>query len=78
MPEQSSASGVKLTREQEYAALGIPMCRFRDKSPAKARYKTPQGCVCFPEDREQDLCEQHIIKWGIIDCDGVELLKEYY
>ena len=67
-----------MTKAQEYAALGIPMCRFNDGMPAKARFSTPKGCVCFPDDRYQDLCEQHIIKWGVIDDEGVMQIKEYY
>ena len=43
-----------------------PMCRFGDGSLAVARFATPRGCVCYPDDREQDLCYQHVIKWGII------------
>ena len=34
-------------------------CRFRCSSPAVARYYTPGGCVCFPGDKEQNLCAQH-------------------
>lgn len=41
-------------------------CRFGDSSPAVGRYLTPQGCVCYPHDREQDLCAQHVLKDGMI------------
>lgn len=37
----------------------IPLCRFGDKMAAVARYAFDEGCVCFPKDREQDLCAQH-------------------
>ncbi len=50
---------------------GIPFdekevpCRFSlDRcctSLAVGRYSTPQGCVCYREDKEQDLCVQHAI-----------------
>ena len=51
-------------------------CRFGDHSPAVGRYKTPEGCVCYPDDREQDLCAQHIIKDGMIG-ERVELILVY-
>jgi hypothetical protein len=50
------------------------ICRFGCKDPI-ARFKTPNGCVCFPEDKEQDLCAQHIIKDGFIG--EFKLLKVY-
>lgn len=53
----------------------MPNCRHCG-SPAVARFKTPQGCVCFPDDREQDLCMQHIVKDGTIG-DGVEMIEDY-
>jgi hypothetical protein len=53
----------------------MPSCRHCG-SPAVARFKTPQGCVCFPEDREQDLCMQHIIKDGMLG-EGVEVVADY-
>jgi hypothetical protein len=37
-------------------------CRFGCKQPAIARFSTPQGCACFPNDRVQDLCGQHFLK----------------
>ncbi len=55
--------------------LVIPQCRFGD-GPAAARFRTPQGCVCFPDDREQDLCMQHIIKDGTLG-DKVEMIEDY-
>ncbi len=51
-------------------------CRFGDESPAVGRYETPQGCVCFPNDRTQDLCAQHVIKDGLIGA-GVRLILIY-
>lgn len=48
-----------------------PLCRHGDGDRAVARFSTPQGCACFPEDREQDLCAQHIVKWGVHECDAV-------
>lgn len=51
---------------------GIPVerrdvpCRHGDGGPAVARYETPEGCACFPGDRVQDLCAQHIVKDGMI------------
>jgi hypothetical protein len=43
---------------------------------AVALFRTPKGCICFPEDREQALCAQHIIRWGI-NGNAVEILKVY-
>ena len=50
---------------------GIPVnemvvpCRFSvDRccsGVAVGRYATPNGCVCYREDTEQDLCVQHAI-----------------
>lgn len=36
-------------------------CRFCG-TPAVARYAMDQGCVCYPYDREQDLCATHAYK----------------
>jgi hypothetical protein len=43
----------------------MPLCRHNDGMEAVARFRTPEGCICFPEDKEQDLCAQHIVKWGV-------------
>jgi hypothetical protein len=51
-----------------------PRCRLCSDY-AVARFKTPNGCVCYPDDREQDLCAQHIIKWGVIG--ESELMQVY-
>lgn len=38
---------------------GIPieerlvLCRFGDNCPAVGQYETPDGCVCYPNDRTQ-------------------------
>lgn len=40
-------------------------CRFGDNMHAVGHYITPNGCACFPEDKEQDLCGQHVIKGGM-------------
>jgi len=54
----------------------IVPCRFDHNTPAVGRYKTPDGCVCYPDDREQDLCAQHVIKNGMIG-DRVALVVIY-
>lgn len=38
-----------------------PQCRFQHKSEGDAVIKVavPQGCICYPDDREQWLCWQH-------------------
>lgn len=33
-------------------------CRFGD-GPATVRVALEKGCVCYPDDREQFLCEHH-------------------
>lgn len=36
-------------------------CRFCG-SPAVAVFSVPDGCSCYPDDREQALCMQHVVK----------------
>jgi len=36
-------------------------CRFRGHAPAVAVVATSSGCTCFPDDRIQALCAQHVI-----------------
>lgn len=38
-----------------------PICRFCDDF-AVGLFEMSDGCVCFPEDREQWLCMQHALK----------------
>ncbi|GEM_PF-1724105 len=46
---------------------GIPVdtkevpCRFGCGDIAVGHFSTPNGCVCFPDDVEQDLCVQHAL-----------------
>ena len=56
--------------------LAAPPCRFNDGLPAVARFSTPTGCVCYPDDREQDLCGQHVIKGGMGD--DATIIKIYF
>lgn len=35
-------------------------CRFCKATPV-ALFSLPQGCFCFPDDREQALCPQHVV-----------------
>lgn len=51
-------------------------CRFPHKTPVPASYilDTPNGCVCYPDDRVQAICEQHYIKDGMGD--GWTVIKE--
>jgi len=51
-------------------------CRHDDGTHAVGRYKTPEGCICFPNDREQDLCGQHVMRDGM-NGDNVELILVY-
>jgi hypothetical protein len=34
--------------------------------------------VCYPDDREQDLCAQHIVKWGVNDEEVASTVLEVY
>jgi len=36
-------------------------CRFGGHAPAVALVATSSGCTCFPDDRIQALCAQHVI-----------------
>lgn len=49
------------------------VCRFGDGAPALVAVYTPEGCVCFPEDRQQLLCPQHFVNFGMVG-DDVEVL----
>jgi hypothetical protein len=49
-------------------------CRFCT-APALARYAMDRGFVCFPDDREQALCAQHIIRATPLG--SMELLEDY-
>ncbi len=44
------------------AEEGVPFCRFCPDVLAVAEFSMDQGCFCFPEDRRQALCLQHIEK----------------
>lgn len=37
----------------------VVLCRFC-ATPATAVYAMDRGCFCYPDDREQALCPQHI------------------
>ena len=65
----ATVEGIPIKRE-------VVPCRHGDEMHAVGKYKTPQGCACFPNDREQDLCGQHVIKNGTIG-DDVELILVY-
>lgn len=39
----------------------MPPCRFCN-DPAVARFDVDEGCACFPDDRVQELCPQHIVQ----------------
>jgi hypothetical protein len=41
----------------------IVPCRFcGEGSSAVGKYAMPEGCFCYPNDREQALCAQHVIR----------------
>jgi hypothetical protein len=37
------------------------LCRFQC-GPAVAVFEMSAGCICYPADREQALCMQHIVR----------------
>lgn len=51
-----------------------PTCRFCSVK-ATGRFMMDAGCVCFPEDRFQDLCAQHIIRATPLG--SMELVEAY-
>jgi hypothetical protein len=51
-------------------------CSLGDGMHAVGHYRTPKGCVARPDDREQDLCAQHVVSDGPIG-DDVELILIY-
>lgn len=55
--------------------LEPPPCRFPHDDIAVVRVAVPDGCACYPDDREQDLCLQH---WLDISPRGsVEVIRSY-
>lgn len=48
-------------------------CRFCGDR-AVAIYAMDEGCQCFPEDREQALCPQHVISANPIG--GMEIIND--
>jgi len=36
-------------------------CRFGCNDPPIVRVRLEAGCVCFPDDKEQLLCAQHLV-----------------
>lgn len=49
-------------------------CRFCGR-PAIARFYLSRGCVCYPDDREQDLCLHHAVRATPIG--SFELIWDY-
>ena len=47
-------------------------CRFGD-GRAVALFAMDEGCVCFPDDRRQSLCPQHILRAS--PCGSMELVQ---
>ena len=39
---------------------GFVLCRFNGHTDAVVRVSVPNGCRCYPDDREQDLCPRHL------------------
>lgn len=61
----------------------MPRCRFSDfnprhTEPAVVRVKLEAGCLCYPDDREQNLCWQHLHKLAENGALGPwKVIKEY-
>lgn len=49
-------------------------CRFCDH-PAIGRFRMNGGCTCYPDDREQCLCEHHARRAQPLD--GMYLLEDF-
>lgn len=50
-----------------------PECRFGGH-PASVRVELEAGCVCFPDDKEQFLCEHHW--WKMEPLGDVKVVEE--
>jgi hypothetical protein len=64
-------------RPEEWEGHRGRMCRFqgpRHNAEAVAVFDMPGGCVCFPEDRKQALCMQHVVKANPLA--GMELRED--
>lgn len=48
-------------------------CRFCGAA-AVAVFALPRGCICYPDDREQALCPQHVIRATPLG--GMTLLRD--
>ena len=51
-----------------------PDCRFCS-AKALGRFALDKGCLCYPDDREQDLCQQHVVRATPLG--SMELLVDY-
>lgn len=60
----AAANARALATQQPSHTMSTPqqMCRFNDHAPATVRVALQTGCVCYPNDREQLLCEHHWYK----------------
>jgi len=47
--------------ENHFRVTRIARCRFCE-SEAIGVFSLPDGCLCYPEDREQSLCLHHVVK----------------
>ena len=71
----------KMSSSFEERATGIPVekklvpCRFGCEY-AIARFALPNGCFCYPDEREQDLCAQHVVRTSFTS-DGMHVVHVY-
>lgn len=54
---------------------GVVRCRFGDGFRAAVRVSLSDGCLCYPDDREQDLCIQHLDRANPLG--EMEVIKDY-
>jgi hypothetical protein len=54
----------------------LPPCRFGD-GEAIYRVAVPDGCLCYPDDREQDLCLHHYHRFAQVNAKPMRLLYCY-
>lgn len=52
-------------------------CRHGCQGNVVVRVSVPGGCVCFPKDRKQYLCAQHLVKLSDGNLKGFKVIEDY-
>lgn len=59
--------------DEAHVSRAVWYCRFCGDR-AVGIYSVPEGCFCYPDDREQALCPQHVI--GATPIGGMEIIQD--